>query len=73
MTVSVHRQEPEGSFSELIGELADEAALMGVLERLYTHGARLLTVERFDEAARDSGSNLKIIMKDGKIYKNTLN
>ena len=49
MTVSVHRREPEGSFSELTGELADEAALMGVLDALYTHGARLLSVERLEK------------------------
>ena len=49
MTVTVHRSEPEGPFTELVGELPDEAALMGVLDALYAHGARLLGVERVDE------------------------
>ena len=46
MTVSVDRSKPGQSFSELIGALPDDAALMGVLESLYTYGARLLLVER---------------------------
>jgi hypothetical protein len=46
MTVSVRRSEPDGRCTELYGELADEAALMGVLKALYDHGARLLSVER---------------------------
>jgi hypothetical protein len=49
MTVSVQHSESEGSHTELIGELSDEAALMGVLEALYDHGARLLSVERVEE------------------------
>ena len=46
MTVSGLRSETEGSCSELFGELPDEAALMGVLDALYSHGAHLLSVER---------------------------
>ena len=46
LTVSVRRSETEGIFTELVGELADRAALMGVLDTLYTHGASLLSVER---------------------------
>ena len=46
MTVSALRSETEGSCSELFGELPDEAALMGVLDALYSHGAHLLSVER---------------------------
>lgn len=49
MAVSVHRPESGASFTELTGELPDESALMGVLETLYSHGARLLSVERTDE------------------------
>ena len=49
MTVSVHQSEPEGSCTELIGELSDEAALMGVLEALYDHGARLLSVDHVEK------------------------
>ena len=48
MAVSVRRSEPKGCFTELIGELPDEAALMGVLDALYMHGARLLSVERVE-------------------------
>ena len=46
MTLSVDRSAPGESYSELLGALPDDAALMGVLESLYTHGARLLIVER---------------------------
>ena len=46
MIVSVDGSKPGQSFSELMGALPDDAALMGVLESLYTHGARLLLVER---------------------------
>ncbi len=49
MTLSVHRSEPEKTFTELAGELADEAALMGLLDALYIHGAHLLSVEHVDE------------------------
>lgn len=49
MTVAVHRWELEGSVTELSGELPDEAALMGVLDTLYNHGVRLLSVERLDK------------------------
>jgi hypothetical protein len=45
MTVSVRRSASEGAFTELVGELVDQAALMGVLDALYAHGARLLGVE----------------------------
>ena len=46
MAVSVDRSSPGRSFTELTGVLTDDAALMGVLDSLYTHGARLLLVER---------------------------
>ena len=49
LTVTVHRAGTLGTTTDLSGRLADEAALMGVLEMLYTHGARLLSVERLDE------------------------
>ena len=48
MAVSVLRSGSGGSCTELIGELPDEAALMGVLEALYAHGARLLRVEQVE-------------------------
>ena len=49
MTLSVHRSEPKKTFTELIGALPDEAALMGILDALYNYGARLLSVEHVDE------------------------
>ena len=52
MTVSVHRSESEGGFSELICELPDEAALLSVLKALYTRGAGLLSLERVDKVDR---------------------
>ena len=48
MAVSVRRSESGGAFTELVGELVDEAALMGVLDALYTHGARLLSVDHIE-------------------------
>ena len=48
MAVSVRRSGAGGSCTELVGELPDDAALMGVLEALYTHGARLLRVEQVE-------------------------
>ncbi len=48
MTVSVRRSGAGGSRTELMGELPDDAALMGVLEALYSHGARLLRVEQVE-------------------------
>ena len=55
MTISVDRSEPERISTELIGELPDEAALMGVLDMLYTHGAPLLSVELLHSSDRTSG------------------
>ena len=54
MTVSIRRSETENSFTELIGELPDDAAVMGVLDALYAHGARLLSVERLGEVQKIS-------------------
>ena len=51
LAVTVHRGGAEGTSTDLSGWLPDEAALMGVLELLYTHGARLLSVERLNEEA----------------------
>ena len=48
LTVSVRRSQTGGSFTELVGELVDQAALMGVLDALYSHGAHLLRVERIE-------------------------
>jgi len=49
MRITVHRTEHGLGTTELFGPLADEAALMGVLETLYDCGARLLSVEQVDD------------------------
>ena len=46
MTVAVWEGPDGGHFAELTGPLADEAALMGVLEHLYNLRMPLLDVER---------------------------
>ena len=48
MAVSVRRSGAGGSCTELVGELPDDAAVMGVLDALYAHGAHLLSVERVE-------------------------
>lgn len=45
MAVVVHRGGDDGTTTELVGSLADQAALMGVIDRLYSCGAKLLTVQ----------------------------
>jgi len=46
LKVTVWETAGEEAFAELSGRLADEAALMGVLEHLYSLGVPLLSVER---------------------------
>lgn len=55
MKVIVHSGTGEGRTTDLVGTLPDQAALMGILDTLYSHGARLLRVESLqpDEAAPD--------------------
>lgn len=45
MAVIVHARGAVGATTELIGRLADQAALMGVIDQLYSHGARLMSLE----------------------------
>jgi len=45
MEVMVRQDGDGGTTTELRGRLADEAALMGVIDRLYSYGAHLLCVE----------------------------
>lgn len=49
MTPVVHERSGATAVTELTGWLADQAALMGVLEQLYTLGVTLLSVERLQE------------------------
>ena len=45
MTMSTVEDEDSGTCTELVGLLADQAALMGVLELLYDRGVLLLNVQ----------------------------
>lgn len=45
----------EGGQSVLFGELADEAALHGVLERVRDLGLQLISVRRLDTGTRGNG------------------
>lgn len=49
MAISSQHSENMGSYTELVGILQDEAALMGVLSSLYDHGVKLLRVEQVHE------------------------
>jgi len=46
MRIVVHETEGENAATELTGGLADQAALIGVIDQLYTLGAKLVAVER---------------------------
>lgn len=69
MTISVHSTELARCFTELTGQLPDQAALMGVLDALYSHGARLLRVEQVDE---DELQVIKPIDSRGSTKESTL-
>jgi hypothetical protein len=42
-------QRGQPPFTDLTGWIADQAALMGVLEQLYALGVTILSVERLDD------------------------
>jgi len=48
MSIVVHETENGGATTELTGPLADQAALNGVIDQLYTLGATLVAVERLE-------------------------
>ena len=48
MTLTVREAAGTVPSTELTGRLADQAALMGVLEQLYALGVRLLAVRRLE-------------------------
>ena len=58
MTVKTHHEQDHGVITELCGTLPDQAALMGMLQQLYGHGAPLLSVEWLParEARRAGGT-----------------
>jgi hypothetical protein len=51
LTPVVHDSGGATAVTDLTGWVADQAALMGVLEQLYALGMTLLSVERLDGAA----------------------
>jgi len=51
MTIARGEAIETGQTTEIVVSLLDEAALMGLLDRFYTRGARLLSLERLEEAA----------------------
>lgn len=52
----IHRQQPGGrGITILIGAVADQAALMGVLEQLYSLGFPLLLVEHLADQEQNRG------------------
>lgn len=48
MRIVVHETEGRNVTTELTGRLADQAALNGVIDQLYTLGATLVAVERLE-------------------------
>jgi len=48
MTLAVHDRSGASSITDITGWIADQAALMGVLQQLYALGVTLLSVERLD-------------------------
>jgi len=48
MRIVVHEIEGRNAATELTGPLADQAALNGVIDQLYTLGATLVAVERLE-------------------------
>lgn len=57
MAVTVNQMEDQQLVTTLIGEVRDQAALLGVLNVLYDMGCPLLAVERLNDlpAAQDPG------------------
>lgn len=52
MTITVERGDEGPTISTLTGVVADEAALQGLLDRLYSLGLRLLSVVRIEPNLR---------------------
>lgn len=53
MAVVVHEDRDGGTTTELRGRLPDQAALMGIIDRLYAYNAHLLMVERLSDCDGD--------------------
>ena len=48
MTITLERRDDGPTITTLTGIIADEAALQGMLDRLYSLGLRLLSVKRLE-------------------------
>lgn len=48
MAVRICRDEGHPTWTELVGTLPDQCALMGVLDRLHSYGATVLSVEQLE-------------------------
>jgi hypothetical protein len=57
MTATVRREAGQGQVTTLMGELRDQAALLGVLNSLYDMGYPLLKVERLGPLPSGEGSD----------------
>jgi hypothetical protein len=55
MTITVGQAEGQGQVTTLMGEVRDQAALLGVLCALYDMGFPLLRVERLTPPPSDEG------------------
>lgn len=51
MQIAVHEGETGGTVTDLIGIVADQAALQGLLDQVYARGHVLLSVQRLSAAA----------------------
>jgi len=58
MTVSVFEAKEQEVFTELLGRLADQAALMGVLQLLYNRNIPLFSVECVSARIEKANSSL---------------
>jgi hypothetical protein len=56
MTVAVHDGEGQPAVTDLTGWIADQAALMGVLEQLYALRVTVVSVERLKEDPGSQGT-----------------
>ncbi len=50
MQITVHEDQTGGTVTDLVGTVADQAALQGLLDHLYARGHALLSVQRLESA-----------------------
>ncbi len=55
MTIHVNEEAANGPMTVLTGPVADQAALLGLLQKLYTLGLPLLSVQRKEASEEDAG------------------